>query len=115
MKAKYNSILSAPAAGGGERRRNNPIHGKRLALAIGGFLFTSIFTLPALPVAAQCKSWDVSGKWTFKQGSGQRTIDVIVDLRQQGSTVVTGTAVHQPIGGYLTRGTVDGTVEGDQF
>ena len=115
MKIKYNSTLSAPAGGGGDQRRANPIRPSWFALALGGFLFTSIFALSAPPVEAQCQQWDVSGKWQFKQGWGQGAINVLVDLSQTGRTVITGTASHVPPGGDLTNGTVDGTMEGDSF
>lgn len=114
MKLSHNSTLSALAARGRNQERTNSIRAGWFTLPLGAFLFTSIFALAAPSVEARCRSWDASGKWTFEQGSGQNIINVIVDLQQEG-TVVTGTAVHQPGGGRVTNGTVDGTVEDDSF
>jgi hypothetical protein len=118
MKTKHQP-MSAAAAKGGNHVRNNTIHRKWFALALGGLLFTSIFALSAPPVEAQCQQWDVGHKWRFKQGS----TPVDLDLHQNG-TVVTGKAVHiadeNKVGGGFgalgwVHGDVDGTVKGDHF
>jgi hypothetical protein len=115
MKTKHEPTLSTPVIKSGDHVRNNTIRRKWFAIALGGFLFTSIFALSAPPVEAQCQYWDVSGKWQFKQGSRQAALDVTLDLRQKGRTVITGTASHQPAGTTGVSGNVDGTVEGDSF
>lgn len=46
--------------------------------------------LVPLPVHAQCKQWDVSGKWTLEQSDGYT---VTVDLKQNGNSI-TGRAWH---------------------
>ena len=111
MKTKHHIILSTPVIQSGDQKLNNSIRRKWFALALGGFLFTSIFALSAHPVEAQCKQWDVSGKWRFNQDGGNFAL---LDLRQNG-TVITGTAGHKPGAGDITSGTVDGTVERDSF
>jgi len=128
MTTKIQSIMSAPVIQSGDQTQNNSIRRKWFALALGGFLFISIFALSAHPVEAQCSQWNVAHAWQFKQGSGQGAIEVKLDLHQNG-TVITGTASHVlyvrksegvgPFGGYggydAVRGTVDGTVERDSF
>jgi hypothetical protein len=115
MKTKYHSTLSAAEAKGGDQTLNNPIRPRWFALALGGFLFTSIFALSAPPVEAQCQQWDVGHAWRFKQGP----TNVDLDLDQNG-TVITGKANHKIYvkefeGLANVRGTVDGTVKGDSF
>lgn len=123
MTTKYNSTLSAADANSGDRPRNNSIRRQWSALALGGFLFTSIFALSTPLVSAQCEQWSVGHGWRLKQGG----INVDLDLQQKG-TVITGRARHDidkkngssaPMGSFgeigTVRGTVDGTVEGDSF
>ena len=119
MKTKNYPTLSAAEDGkSGDHTQNGSIRRKWFALSLGGFLFTSIFALSAPSVEAECKQWSVGHGWQFKQGSGFGAIKVDLDLHQNG-TVITGTASHLPPGnaesGISVRGTVDGTVEGDQF
>ena len=122
MKTKHHHIiLSAPVIQSGDKTLNNPIRCRWFALALGGFLFTSIFALSVSPVEAQCQQWNVGHGWRFRQG----TINVDLDLHQNG-TVITGTATHDisknsssnvmgHFGGTTTvTGDVDGTVKGDQ-
>lgn len=123
MKTEYNSTRSTVEVKSGDHTRNNSIRRKWSALALGGFLFTSIFALSAPPVEAQCKQWNVGHGWRFKQG----TLPVEMNLQQKG-IVVTGTAshiVHRRIKdsnpGFdedraeTMSGDVDGTVKGDRF
>ncbi len=123
MKTKHDSILFAADAKSCDQHQSDSIRSKWFALALGGFLFTSIFALSAPPVKAQCKQWSVGHAWRFKQGP----TPVEMNLQQNG-TVVTGTATHNVpktetynFGliphkyGVNVSGTVDGTVEGDQF
>ncbi len=122
MKTKHHSLLSAPEIRRGGKTLNSTIHRKWSALALGGFLFTSIFALSAPPVEAQCQQWNVGHGWRFKQG----WLNVDLDLHQKG-TVITGTARYNTtasggtfggnFGGAtsVTVGDVDGTVKGDSF
>jgi hypothetical protein len=116
MKTKHQLNLSAPVIQSGDQTQNNPIRRKWSALAFGGFLFTSVFALSALPVEAQCEQYDVSGQWTIEQGSYR----ISVALNQNGKTV-SGTAsqVHGKTTGHgdvhIVQGQVNGTVEGDSF
>jgi len=123
METKHHIILSAPAAQNGDQTQNNPTRRKWFALALGGFLFTSIFALLAPPVEAQCQQWNVGHGWRFKQGP----TNVDMNLHQNG-TVVTGTASHviraenggrNITGAFIhdttVSGDVDGTVKGDHF
>jgi hypothetical protein len=117
MKTKY-STLSAAEAKSRDRILSSAcaIRGRWWAVALGGFVFTSLFALPAPPVEAECEQWNVGHGWRFKQG----TTNVDLDLHQNG-TVVTGTATHMtytPDGSHgksRVDGDVDGTVEGDHF
>lgn len=121
MKTKHHSILSTPVTQSGDHVRNNSIRRKWSALALGGFLFTSIFALSAPSVEAQCQQWNVGHKWAFKQGPTKMSLDL-----QQNGTVITGSAIYTvpgDSGGLLTMGkipqdvtgSVDGTVKGDSF
>jgi hypothetical protein len=125
MKTKYHSNLSVADAQNRDRilSSTGAIRGRWLGVALGGFLFTSIFALSAPPVEAQCKQWNVGGEWRFKQG----TLPVKMNLRRKG-IVITGTAsftgaIKKGEGGLggsfgetgLIHGTVDGTLEGDSF
>ena len=80
MKTKHHSILSAPVTQSGDQTRNNPMRRRWSALALGGFLFTSIFALPPPSVEAQCQRWDVSGKWQLRRGDNAEL--AIVNLQQ---------------------------------
>jgi hypothetical protein len=121
MKTKHHLIPSKPVIQSGVRTLNNAICRRWFALALGGFLFTSIFALSAPPVVAQCQQWSVGHGWRLKQGG----INVDMDLHQNG-TVVTGTARffekgYASSGGNFgsaggdVNGDVDGTVKGDRF
>jgi hypothetical protein len=116
MKTRHQLNLSAPVIQSGDQTQNDPIRRKWSALALGGFFFTSILALSALPVEAQCEQYDVSGQWTIEQGS----YIISVALTQKGKTV-SGTAsqVHGNTKGgdelRTVHGQVNGTVEGDSF
>ncbi len=118
MKTKHHSILSPPVIQSGDKAL---IRRRWFALALGGFLFTSIFAFSAPPVEAQCSQWNVGHGWRFKQGS----TNVDLELDQNG-TVITGKANHRidvtPKDGgpgiegkANVRGTVDGTMKDDHF
>ena len=127
MKTKYHSTLSTADAKDGDPTRNHSIRRKGYALALGGFLFTSLFALPAPLAEAQCQQWSVGHGWRFKQGtrtSNGHIVATIVDMNlQQRGTVVTGTAVLRDTYTdkgvayvlWSTSGTVDGTVKGDAY
>lgn len=111
MKTNPHSILSAPVTDCGNQTQNSSIRRKRFALALGGFLFTSLFALSAPPVKAQCQQWNFSGQWEIRQGSFLLSLA----LNQTG-TVVTGTAVStNSTSKLLMHGQVGGTAEGDSF
>ena len=112
MKTKHHPMLSPPVTRSGDQIQNNRICRRWFALALGGFLFTSIFALLPSPAYAQCKQWDVSGHWVLRQSNTTNQID----LRQNG-TVITGTAsfVSTDTRSNTIRGDVDGTVKGDHF
>jgi len=122
MKTQYNSARSTIEAEGSDRGQSTLTRRRRFALALGGFLLTSLFTLPAPLAEAQCSQWNVGHGWRFKQGP----TNVDLNLQQKGR-VVTGTATHNittassdnvmgSFGGVTSvSGTVDGTVEGDSF
>ncbi len=127
MKTKNNSPLSATEAQSGDHSQNNASRCQWPALTLGGFLFAFVFALSALSVKAECQQWNVGHKWRFRQGSkvvNEKTVTTTVDMNlQQEGTVLTGTANLQdtyPADGHVyvlwkVSGTVDGTVEGDQF
>jgi hypothetical protein len=121
MKTKHHHIiLSAPEIQSGDQTLNNSIRRKWFALALGGFLFTSIFALSASLVEAGCQQYDVSGQWTIEQGS----FVIPVALTQNGKTV-SGTAFHVShnkseeshvdTNDNYVHGQVTGTVEGESF
>jgi hypothetical protein len=116
VKTKYNSTLSTVEAKGGDKTQNNSTRRKWSALALGGFLFISVFALSAPLAEAQCREWKVGFEWRFKQGTYQYPVEMNL---QQYRTELTGRACHRVKGEigqyYNVCGTVDGTVEGDQF
>jgi hypothetical protein len=109
MKTKHHINLSAPVIQSGEQTLNNPIRRKWFALALGGFLFTSIFALSAPPVEAGCQQWDVSGSWMVRQSNGSA---MQVELTQSGTTL-SGEAKNYP-GGYDWVN-VSGSILGNDF
>jgi hypothetical protein len=129
MKTKYQSTQLIAAARNRDRILSSAcaIRGRWLAVALRGFLFTSIRALSVSPMEAQCNQWNVGHGWRFKQGTrviNQKTVTTAVDMNlQQKGTVVTGTATLRdtyPSEGVVyvlwnVSGTVDGTVEGDSF
>jgi hypothetical protein len=123
MKLKYNSSLSAAKPQIGGPIQHDRVRRRWSALTFGGLLVTSICALSAPSLEAQCKQWNVGHAWRFKQGA----LIVNMDLHQEG-IVVTGTAsftgtTKKSEGGLFgsfgatgtINGTVDGTVEDDQY
>jgi len=93
----------------GDKTLNNSIPRKWSALALGGFLFTSIFALSPSPVEAECQR-DFSGEWTIHQDS----YSIPVSLSQNGKTV-SGTASQSHKNDPVIKGRVTGTVEGSSI
>ena len=113
MRTNYQPILVTPVTQSGGQTQNNPIHSRWFALALGGCLFTSIFALSAASVRAGCQQYDVSGRWTIKQGS----YSIAVTLSQNGKTV-TGSAKQVWVADHQVRtnqGQVTGTIVGGEF
>jgi hypothetical protein len=109
MKTKDHAGVSRPMFPSGEKTLSITVRRRWFALALGGFLFTSIFALSAPPVEAQCQQWNVGGQWEIRQG---HTL-ISVALSQNGKTL-SGTAVSSdPVG--MMHGQVTGTIEGDSF
>ena len=87
MKTK--PILSAAVTQRSDKTLTNSIRRKWFAVALSGFLVTSIFALLPSPAQAECpQGWDLSGKWWAKQSNGSF---VEFNLTQNG-TELTGTA-----------------------
>ena len=87
MKTK--PILSAAVTQRSDKTLTNSIRRKWFAVALSGFLVTSMFALLPSPAQAECpQGWDLSGKWWAKQNNGSF---VEFNLTQNG-TELTGTA-----------------------
>ena len=109
MKTKHDSARP-PAGQSSDQTLTSRLGRKCPALALGAFLFSSVFALSPSSVEAECKEWDVSGPWRFKQGPTNVEVDIV-----QNGIVLTGKANHRPTGTTNVRGTVDGYVKRDFF
>jgi hypothetical protein len=70
MKTKHHLILSAPVIQSGGQTQNASIRRRWFALALGGWLFTSVCALSPSASEAQCpQGWDVTGTWGLKQSN----------------------------------------------
>ena len=83
MKAKHHSIQSAPITQSGEKSLTTANRSKSFVLALSGFLFISVGALLPSPAHAQCKRWDVSGKWGIEvEGANGTRVAIWVDVQQ---------------------------------
>jgi hypothetical protein len=117
MKTKFNSTPSAADAKSRDQvlNRTCAIRGRWLAVGLGGLLMGSLLALLPSSLEAQCGQWNVSGGWYLIQGNDHMTVDL-----QQNGNVVTGTVSNDVktsryYESKTVHGTVDGTVEGDNF
>jgi hypothetical protein len=124
MTTKYHSTQPVADVPNRDRILNSTcaIRGRWLALGFSGSWLTLILALLPISVEARCpQGWDVSDEWKFQQDG---PLIITVNLRQD-RAVITGTAsffglIKKGEGSSfgetgLIHGTVDGTLEGDQF
>src|SRR5881392_234927 len=70
MKTNHCPIPATPVIESVCQTRDNWIRRRRFALALGGWLFTSICALSPSSSEAQCPlGWDVTGAWGLKQSN----------------------------------------------
>src|SRR5687768_13741926 len=88
---------------------------RRLKSSVFGVLFfVMVVVLLPIPAKAQCaKTWDGSGEWEIRQGSGARTTIIRLNLTQSG-IALSGTASRDVRTGS-TKGTVTGDADGESF
>ena len=91
----------------GDRTQNNAIHRNRFTAGLGALFFSSLIALSPPSARAQCKQWDVSGRWDIKQSNGYT---VHLNLTQHG-TRINGS------GKTLTAGLhgLHGNIQGNDF
>src|SRR4051812_20030267 len=107
MKTKQDRILSAPVIQTGDRTQNNAIHRNWFTAELGALFFSSLIAFSPSSARAQCKQWDVSGRWDIKQSNG---FTVHLNLTQHG-TRINGS------GKTLTAGLhgLHGNIQGNDF
>lgn len=81
---------------------------------LGLFFVAVVMVLLPIAAQAQCaKTWDGSGQWEIRQGSGARTTVIRLNLTQSG-IALSGTASRDVRAGS-TKGKVTGDVDGGAF
>ena len=114
MKTK--PILSAPVIQNGDRTLNNSIPRKWLALGLAGILFISVCALLPSPAQAQCKHWDVSGKWSLTQDNGHELeVDLQLGKWGQQSANITGTGTMTKGGKHPFAAVISGNITDNSF